>query len=302
MRIAVCTCPRTNGFEYALATLKDMELQDPLIRYHDVKIFVAATEAPKFPAWAKVETVDQAYLDKIDSGYSWGRLRGSLDMLRAMRWIGESTEPYGMVFEDDLIFAKDFISRARSAAERCDVNAPGTQWMMKLEHWDPVLLENVREVEKTMIAQQQRRDLREKIPGYGSSEKTRRLIKTLTTEKIRVVDTSHLGFQKWCGHPGLWGSQSYVLKTSAARIAANTIQAGLDAEHVDPSKHHWLVYMDHVAQNMALKKKDPVDLYVSVPCITKHVGEVSVAYPERPLGIYTAARFDMNDRNLEPEQ
>jgi hypothetical protein len=257
MRIAICTCPRSNDFEYVLATLHDMEVQDPTIRQHEVKVFVAASEASQLPSWVQVDLCPAKACLQVK--------------VQAMHWISQ-VGLYGCLLEDDILFARNWFQRALNTAQRLDKFVPNSQWFLKLEHWAEMPEEIL--VEKTFPNR------------FAWLPPIKKMV------KVSIPSTAHLGFIKWSGIQEIWGNQSLVMPARTARLCIERINKLLAARVVETNG-----YLLSIVMEMCREKPLGSDLYVSEPCLTKHVGEISCATPGRDLVGRFAVSFSETDRH-----
>jgi hypothetical protein len=104
------------------------------------------------------------------------------------------------------------------------------------------------------------------------------------------------GFQKWPADQDIWGTQSYIMPGRFANLLSDMIEKGILEHNGDPPN----TFGDFLVQKMLRASPPMVNLYVSNQSLTKHVGEISGAYPSRALGKYTAIAFDERDRLPAP--
>ena len=109
----------------------------------------------------------------------------------------------------------------------------------------------------------------------------------------RETPVQDQGFQKWSPEQEIWGTQSYIMPSMFSHLLAKMQQIGIDKHRGIYTK----TYGDYLIQHIIRQVPPMAELYVANACLTKHVGEISGAYPDRLLGEYTAASFEETDRN-----
>lgn len=135
MKIAIFTLPRTP--EYLTATLQNMVAKDPAVRPENIGLFYQALVAPTLPfPIGKVEVADADWLAEVEriKARSLG-LAATMNYVRALRWSGQTMFPdtVSAVFEDDLIFADNWMQRVLALA--AIAKRAGHRWAISLHHF-----------------------------------------------------------------------------------------------------------------------------------------------------------------------
>lgn len=130
LRVGVLTAPR-QGVSYVCATVASLARRAGTKTSFDLGLFAdrlkgAAPDAIDQPC--ELFERSQEELDRIRTD----ELYGTLNLQRALRW-GARGGDYTFVFEDDVVFANNWLQRALVLAKHLD--ASGKPWCLMLQHF-----------------------------------------------------------------------------------------------------------------------------------------------------------------------
>ena len=156
LRVAIITAPRkTSYLQATVASLLECvgSAEPPEIGVFSDSLPCNLSMPPNVQVWFRV----QAGLDRIRLLKTYG----TTNLQRALRWSAEGSE-YACVFEDDVLFANDWLQKALLVAG--ELETIGSPWCLSLQHFLPI-------TEFTKVADTGQNEVfrwNESVPLFGS--------------------------------------------------------------------------------------------------------------------------------------